>query len=260
MILPFIKYHGAGNDFILLDEREQDYPLNTEIIKHLCDRHFGIGGDGLMRLQADAAHDFRMVYYNADGQESTMCGNGGRCMIAFAKELGIIEASARFIAVDGEHEGSILSGGNIRLKMQDCRFPEKRGNQFFINTGSPHVVCFTDEVSDFPVVQEGRRIRHSPEYQPGGANVNFLSKTKDTWHIRTYERGVEDETLACGTGVTAAALSLAAIDPEITSPLDIQTLGGLLRVYFSRETDSFSEVWLEGPAVKVFSGTIEFSL
>lgn len=257
MNLPFFKYQGAGNDFILIDERSEVYPLDSNRIRFLCDRHFGIGADGFMRLQAEPGYDFRMVYYNSDGHESTLCGNGGRCMIAFAAYLGIIDTHARFIAMDGVHEGYLLPDATVRLKMQDCKPAEKHNQGYFLNTGSPHLVCFTENLNDFPVVAEGRRLRNLAEYQPGGLNVNFVAKSGSSWHIRTYERGVEDETLACGTGTTAAALCLAGLDPALPSPVGLQTRGGLLRVHFERTAGQFTEVWLEGPAIQVFSGNIE---
>jgi len=257
MDLSFYKYQGAGNDFILIDERDHGYALSTDQIRFLCDRHFGIGADGLMLLQLHETLQFQMVYYNSDGLESTMCGNGGRCMIAFAQELGLIDTHARFMAVDGEHEGHILDTGLIRLKMQDTGLPVRKNDLYYIHTGSPHAVKFVERTQEYPVVGEGRNIRYSPDFQPGGVNVDFVAIHENIITIRTYERGVEDETLACGTGVTAAALTMAALNPELASPVRLNAVGGELSVSFNRAEHGFCDIWLEGPAKKVFTGMIQ---
>lgn len=256
MLVHFHKYQGTGNDFILVDERFMNYNLINEQIRFMCDRRFGIGADGLMLLQSDATHHFRMIYYNSDGNESTMCGNGGRCMISFARELGLITEDANFIAIDGVHEGKILGESLIRLKMNDVLNPSATGNLWFLDTGSPHVVCFIEETDNFPVYEQGRKIRNMPEFQPGGTNVDFVKITETGLWVRSYERGVEDETLSCGTGVTASVITWVYLNQDVKSPVEVITRGGKLSVSFNRKNGHFTDIWLEGPAVKVFNGEI----
>jgi diaminopimelate epimerase len=265
MRLPFFKYHGAGNDFILLDDRHANRLLTKENIAFLCDRHFGIGADGLILLQEVSGFDFAMVYYNSDGNESTMCGNGGRCITAFARHLGITaKTEAYFCAIDGPHQSVVLAESGdtmlVKLKMVDVDSIDFQDDHAFLNTGSPHVVREVKMLADFDVRNEGRKIRNSSAFAPGGTNVNFIEFDNKIINIRTYERGVEDETLACGTGVTAAALVAAVRMPErFFSPVSVNARGGNLKVYFSRESDSFRDVWLEGSAQKVFEGEIEIA-
>jgi diaminopimelate epimerase len=279
MNFTFHKYHGAGNDFILIDNREGSIRLTQEQIARLCDRHFGIGADGLMLLTSAPGYDFGMVYYNSDGKESTMCGNGGRCITAFAKHLGIIDNNARFLAIDGEHTSDIFQKEgyvmHIRLKMKDVseneyrilnieyRISKYRQSTIVINTGSPHLVLFIDDVSAIDVVAEGRRLRNDPQFAPDGINVDFVQiKDDGSLFVRTYERGVENETLSCGTGVTAAAIAFASAKPRAMShePRDVRcpiiTLGGKLTVSFRREESRFTDIRLEGPAEEVFRGEI----
>jgi diaminopimelate epimerase len=256
MTVPFYKYHGTGNDFILLDERENSYDLSTEQIARLCHRRFGIGADGLMKLQLAEGYDFRMLYYNSDGREGSMCGNGGRCIVRFAYDLGILRDEYHFIATDGPHLATLDLDGTIRLKMADVQGVRHQNHGEELNTGSPHLVKMVVQLKDYPVVQEGREIRYSDDYAQDGINVNFVEVLDEsTLFVRTYERGVEDETYSCGTGVTASALVNAHNDLGFNH-VDIRTLGGRLFVEYERiDEDEFRDIWLAGPAVRVFGGT-----
>lgn len=256
MKLHIYKYEGCGNDFVLLDNRKKDINLSTAQIKQLCDRHFGIGSDGLMLLESLEGVDFKMVYFNSDGNQSSMCGNGGRCITAFAQRLGIIKEKAHFMAIDGEHI-SFIDKEIISLKMNDVAIIEKHSDYFFLNTGSPHVVKWIKKIDDYKVFDEGKRIRYSePFNSKGGTNVNFIELKNDKLFIRTYERGVENETLACGTGVTAAALIEAITDkPTHINFCDVVSMGGNLSVSYKKHSDnSFTDIWLKGPANFVFEG------
>ena len=258
MMLSFFKYQGTGNDFVILDNRSQQIALTSQEIAFLCNRRMGIGADGLMLLQEKQGYDFEMVYYNADGKPSSMCGNGARCMVAFAASLGIIESKTHFLAVDGPHEAIIPSFQYVSLKMQDVNQITRDGQHCVLNTGSPHYVQFEQEIDQMNVVQEGRKIRYSDAYAAEGINVNFAVKAQDHLQVRTYERGVEDETLSCGTGVTAAALASADADGSYDIP--VETPGGSLRVRFEKTSaDQFSNIWLSGPATFVFKGEINLS-
>ena len=258
MILQCYKYQGTGNDFVLIDNRNQDILLTTEQIKWLCDRRFGIGADGLMLLEFQEGVDFKMVYYNSDGNESSMCGNGGRCITAFAKLLGIIESSAKFIAIDGMHEAKI-EDEFVSLKMNEVKQIETGENYFYLNTGSPHYVQFVDDIDTIDVFTEGKKIRYNDRFKAEGTNVNFIQKTEHELVVRTYERGVENETLSCGTGVTAAALVAALTGNSTTkNNCSVKTLGGNLNVTFEKVLESnFYNIWLEGPAVFVFKTSIK---
>lgn len=270
--MKFWKYQGAGNDFVLLDQRERTWLTrqDTARIAQLCDRHFGIGADGLMLLENRPGYDFEMIYFNADGQESTMCGNGGRCIAAFAQHLGIVGEHCRFWAIDGEHEAKIgLTPGPeergvggvrlwVELKMVDVQRVEQEGDVFVLNTGSPHYVRFVNNLERMELVKEGRAVRYSERFAKAGINVNFVSLKPDgSFDIRTYERGVEDETLACGTGVTAAAIA-SYLYRNLTEPwaeIPVRASGGDLAVRFQTNGDgSFSHIWLCGPATRVFEG------
>lgn len=258
MKIHFYKYQGAGNDFILLDNRSSHIDLTNEQVAFLCDRRFGIGADGLMLLEEEQGTDFRMVYYNSDGGESTMCGNGGRCIAAFAKKLGLVKDDVRFVAIDGLHKAHINNDGIISLHMQDVKGIDAYDGFHILNTGSPHYVKWVANVRQCEVFSEGRAIRNQEEFQPKGINVNFVQRMDDNslW-VRTYERGVEDETLSCGTGVTAAAI--AASGNETGSfKTHIYTPGGELKVSFIKDTaTSAKDVVLTGPAVFVYEGTIK---
>ncbi len=264
--MKFYKYQGTGNDFILLDNREGNIMLTTEQIAGLCHRRFGVGADGLMLLEQAEGYDFRMVYYNSDGSESTMCGNGGRCITAFAALLGVITDKARFLAIDGAHTATIHLDGSISLHMVDVNNIELGEDHAILNTGSPHYIEWVDDVVNTDVYAYGNEIRNRNEYQPAGINVNFVQVVGDNQLlVRTYERGVEDETLSCGTGVTAAAIAATA-DATGTFLTEIETPGGVLQVSFIKDTPySAKDVILIGPAEFVFSGeftenNIEISL
>jgi len=254
----FHKYHGTGNDFIIIDNRDLKFNrTDNALIARLCHRHFGIGADGLMLLQNKTGYDFEMVYYNADGNESSMCGNGGRCITEFARTLGLIKTEAHFFAIDGNHH-AIIKQGYISLKMNDVKAVEVNANFAFLNTGSPHYVAFVNDVTKYNVADQGRKIRNSERFIAEGTNVNFIEKQYNDLFVRTYERGVEAETLSCGTGVTAAALVAALRSVSTTQThCDIKTLGGKLTVKFTRHADnSFTDIWLEGPATFIFKGEV----
>ncbi len=259
MTLPFFKYQGTGNDFILIDNRHNQISLQSEQVAYLCNRHFGIGADGLMLLQLEPGLDFKMVYFNSDGNESSMCGNGGRCITAFAKQLGIVNESAKFMAIDGIHESIIHENGEVSLKMKDVKSIEQNTNHFFLDTGSPHYVTLVDDVENFDVYQNGHAIRNNARFAEQGTNVNFMEKKDDGIFVRTYERGVENETLSCGTGVTAAALVAALMG--ISSHKNhccIQTKGGKLEVRFEKVLENtFYNIWLKGAANLVFEGKVQ---
>lgn len=259
MQLHFYKYQGAGNDFIIIDNRQGQYnTLSERTVAMLCERRFGIGADGLMLLQPLQGYDFEMVYFNADGRKSSMCGNGGRCIAAFASFLGLVGNFTRFMAVDGEHEAKIPVSDYVELKMGAVSDILLAETHCFLNTGSPHDIRFVPKVSDIDVFKEGRAIRNSEPYREQGANVNFVEVLElNKLLVATYERGVEDETLACGTGVTAAALAYFLQYSSLengTYSIAIEVKGGNLKVNFNYNDGLFSEIWLCGPAVKVFEG------
>lgn len=261
MKLPFYKYHGTGNDFILIDNRSLHWQPSTSDILFLCNRHFGIGADGLILLSEQSGYDFGMTYFNSDGKESTMCGNGGRCMTAFAHFLGLIKSEAHFGAIDGDHIARILEIANdvtkISLKMKDVNVDEIIADHLFMNTGSPHYVSFVKDVEGMDIVARAQKIRFSERFAEEGTNVDFVEIRKDHLFVRSYERGVEDETYSCGTGVTASALAAAVRNPENPGYFTILTKGGELTVKFRQNKNSFTEVWLEGPAQFVFLGEVE---
>ena len=260
MKINFHKYQGAGNDFIILDNRNGAYDkLSTEQINRLCDRHFGIGADGLMMLKNNTGYDFEMLYFNADGKPGSMCGNGGRCMVKYVYNLGIHQYTYRFLASDGEHEAEIDNQW-IRLKMKDVQEIEEHSSYAVLDTGSPHFVKFANDVENIDVVETGREVRYSKRYMPDGINVNFVESTgEDSIYVRTYERGVEDETLSCGTGVTAAAL-VSAHNPRGFNRVEVKTAGGNLSVEFTKTDEMhFENIWLCGPAELVFEGVMEIN-
>jgi diaminopimelate epimerase len=260
--VPFVKYHGAGNDFIMIDDRQGAYEkmINTGWIANACHRHFGIGADGMILLQSgmDGA-DFFMRYYNSDGNISSFCGNGGRCIVAFASRLGMHHGSCRFLGTDGWHSGSMLSPQEVSLSMKDVdAINVIDDGRFILDTGSPHYVLFSREIDNIDVRSEGRFIRNSPSFGAKGINVNFVQPLgPGEIAVRTYERGVEDETMACGTGVVASAIAAAFISDEAISDWKIHARGGHLQVTFERRgSQSFTDVKLIGPAVAVFTGEI----
>lgn len=259
MEIKFYKYQGTGNDFVILDNRKKEYSfLTTSQIHSLCDRRYGIGADGLMLLNEKAGYDFEMKYYNADGNESSMCGNGGRCLVKFAYNLGIHRSTYKFIATDGEHEAEIDTDETVSLKMKDVNDVKKFKGDHLLNTGSPHYVKMVNDVMSLDVYKKGYEIRYSKEFEKEGINVNFVEHLaeQDKIIVRTYERGVEDETYSCGTGVTAAAL-ICYHNENGFNDVEVKTLGGSLTVEFDRLDDTkYSNIWLCGPAEKVFEGTI----
>lgn len=259
MKIKFYKYQGAGNDFILIDNREKiSHEITVQHVKKMCDRHFGIGADGLMLLNNKEGFDFEMIYFNSDGKEGSMCGNGGRCIVQFASNLGIKRNEYNFLASDGTHLAEIDLNKEVGLKMNDVTDVDFSLDHYVLDTGSPHYVKFVSKADDVNVVSDGRKIRNSKEFAENGINVNFV-QTLDDDHIfvRTYERGVEDETLSCGTGVTASAL-MAAHNDNGFNHVDVKTKGGNLSVEFDKISDSeFRNIWLSGPATFVFSGEYE---
>lgn len=256
MKITFYKYQGTGNDFILIDNRQLYFSKNdTILIRHLCNRKFGIGADGLILLEEDENTDFRMVYYNADGNEGSMCGNGARCIVAFARLLGIIDTSAVFTATDGTHL-AFISGDTVKLQMQDVDKIEKFSGHVFLDTGSPHHVQPVKNLDTMDVGALGKKLRYG-KYGKTGSNINFVERqANDLFSVRTYERGVEAETLSCGTGVTAVALAMYETGETKATAVTVQTLGGELKVAFGRGTTGYKDIYLEGPAVQVFKGTI----
>jgi len=258
MKIEFVKYQGTGNDFILLDNHNGVYDgLSKQQIEFLCNRKIGIGADGLIKLSKNEAVDFEVEYFNADGSQS-FCGNGARCSVAFAKELGWINEKTQFLAIDGVHSASI-SGDIVRLEMLNVSVFEKKGDDFFLDTGSPHFVHF-EQKDKLDIISYGKKIRYSDEYREKGVNVNIVNTlNENTIHVKTYERGVEDETLSCGTGVTACALVFMKKSDLELSKVNVETKGGTLSVEsdgFS-EKDGFTNIWLSGPANKVFDGRID---
>ncbi len=254
--LTFYKYQGTGNDFVLIDNRMGIFPKeNTQLVNSLCDRRFGIGADGLILLEDDDQLDFNMVYYNADGNQSSMCGNGGRCIVAFAKKLDIITDKAVFNAVDGVHHASVQDN-QVTLEMIDVDTIRQTDKFQYLNTGSPHHVQLVTDIEDLDVDKEGAKIRYGM-YGEEGSNINFVRKLEeDTFKVRTYERGVEGETLSCGTGVTAVALAMHNAKLANGSSIGIATSGGELNVSFDYTDGRYSKIQLTGPAIFVFKGEI----
>ncbi len=259
--IAFSKFHGTGNDFILIDNREQQVKLHQHGISEMCDRRFGIGADGLILLENDIDFDFRMIYFNADGKEGSMCGNGGRCVVAFADQLGIVSKQTTFTAIDGMHEASLTRSNNnewnVKLKMSDVNaISNALKSDHYTDTGSPHIVRQLSSLDDLDVVNEGREIRNSESYYKEGVNVNFIAIINDVIMIRTYERGVENETYSCGTGSVAAALVAGKDKPDGEHISTLRSLGGDLKVYFTKVNGSYTNIFLEGSAKYVFEGTI----
>lgn len=255
MTYSFYKYQGTGNDFVCIDNRQNTFNKNsTKTIALICDRRFGIGADGLILLEHDDTADFKMIYFNADGKESSMCGNGGRCIVAFAQFLKIIEHSTNFNAVDGLHS-AIIEGDHVKLQMQNVSQIENYKTHQFLDTGSPHHVQFAKDLNALDVKQEGAKIRWASPYNSSGSNVNFVEKIDaQNFAVRTYERGVEDETLSCGTGVTAVALAMHKTGETQANQVSLKTLGGQLVVSFDTSGKGYKNIWLEGPAIQVFKG------
>ncbi len=260
MQLDFFKYHGTGNDFIILDNREQKYNELTPLqVEFLCHRKFGIGADGVMMLNKRSGYDFEMKYHNSDGAEGSMCGNGARCLVKFAYDIGMHKNVYRFIAIDGDHEAE-LENSVIKLKMKDVSNVEFRNNAFVLNTGSPHLVKLVPDVLELDVVENGREIRYSKEFNKEGINVNFVETLEvDEIYVRTYERGVEDETMSCGTGVVASAI-ISAHNEIGFNRVEVRTPGGKLSVEYDKLGEhKFVNIWLSGPAIRVYKGQIDIN-
>lgn len=258
MTIEFYKYQATGNDFIMIDNRDLRFTFSNEQISQLCHRKFGIGADGLILIQNHDTCDFEMIYYNPDGSQS-LCGNGSRCAVKFADFLGLIDKKTTFVAYDGEHTGEILPNDWVKLKMKDVQNVRPVSDGIFIDTGSPHLVKFVINLQNYKVYKEGKLIRNGGLFKSEGVNVNFVETLPDNQiFVRTYERGVEDETMSCGTGVTAAAI--ASLQKGYTSPVKIKTLGGNLEVEFASNSNNyFSKVHLIGPAEEVFKGTYQLA-
>ena len=257
MQLEFYKYQGTGNDFVVIDDRMHQFDATDEQkIRTICDRRKGIGADGLMLLRNHADADFEMLYFNADGKEGSMCGNGGRCLVDFAHYLGIIEDDCTFIAIDGFHEAK-WTKESVALKMIDVSEVEVNEDFVYLNTGSPHYVQFVKELENHPVFEQGKSIRYNERFKQNGTNVNFVEKQGSACAVRTYERGVENETLSCGTGVTAVAIAAHETDKNLENPLSVSVLGGVLKVSFEEVNGVYKNIWLIGPAKKVFKGSMK---
>jgi len=258
MQIEFHKYQGTGNDFVMIDNRSGSFPKSDTIfIAHLCDRRFGIGADGLILLENDLDYDFRMVYFNTDGNESSMCGNGGRCLVAFARSLHAIATEITFIATDGPHFATIENDGTVALQMKDVDEVKITSDYVFLDTGSPHHVQLSDDLANLDIKTKGAAIRYSDLYGKNGSNVNFVKQeNENTFSMRTYERGVEDETLSCGTGVTAVAIAMNALSKTKSNVVHLNVEGGKLDVSFEVLNGKFSNVFLKGPATFVFKGVV----
>lgn len=258
----FYKYQATGNDFVIIDDRDELFDIsNQALISRLCNRRFGIGADGLILIRSRHGYDFKMIYFNADGNEGSMCGNGGRSAAAFASNLFPEKFSLDFLAYDGKHAAEIKhispQTSMVKLKLCDVMKPQKLNGDFILDTGSPHYIKFVENLSETDVIRTGREIRNFDQFKPKGINVNFVKADTSSIQVRTYERGVEDETLSCGTGVTASAIASYFSGKITVNPVDVNTPGGKLIVSFKEEADLFSEVWLEGEASKVFEGEID---
>lgn len=260
MNIAFNKYQGAGNDFIIIDNRKGLInPGDVNLINRLCDRRFGIGADGLILISDVSNDDFEMKYFNSDGKLGSMCGNGGRCAAHFSKKAGIAGDKQKFLAFDGIHEASI-DKDIVRLQMADVNNYKIIDGNYSLNTGSPHYVVFTEGVEKMDVSTEGKKLRWAPEFAPGGTNVNFAEIIDDKLYLRTFERGVEEETLACGTGITASAIASVLSGRFVSAPVKVQARGGDLKVEFDVKDGKVTNIWLTGPATFVFEGVIKLSL
>ena len=253
MIIEFYKYQGTGNDFIMIDDREKEFDLtDNDLIAALCERRMGIGADGLILLREHDTLNFEMIYFNADGKESSMCGNGGRCIIAFAQMLEMTGNETTFMAIDGEHKGRLMDDG-IYLQMQDVKKIEGVGDGLVLNTGSPHYIEMVDELDYIDVDKQGRKIRNSVPFKKDGINVNFVLDANEL-QVRTYERGVEAETLSCGTGVVATAIAMHYANCIEETLMNVKTKGGELTVSFEEFNGGYRNIWLSGEASMVFAG------
>lgn len=264
MLLEFAKYEGAGNDFILIDARDRTFTAESKMIARMCNRHFGIGADGLMTLARSERYDCSMRYYNADGSVGEMCGNGGRCFALFAHHRGLGSLQLQFEALDGPHTARLeptgAHTGIVALGMIDVERIAASGDGWFLDTGVPHYVEFTDDIARIDVAGRGRALRYNTGRFPAGTNVDFVQVTgSGQICVRTYERGVEAETLACGTGAVAAAAVVNSVRQPAVCDFEVRVPGGSLRVAFERDicTGRYSHIQLTGPARRVFGGTID---
>lgn len=257
MKINFTKYEGNGNDFIIIDDRKEEFSEdNVLMISKLCDRKFGIGSDGLILLRKHKVYDFQMIYFNSDGNESSMCGNGGRCLVSYALQLDIDLKTNSFLAIDGVHKFKVVNN-EIYLKMNDVKDIVVKNGYNFLNTGSPHVVQIVENVDEINVYEQGKKIRRQFQ-EMNGVNVNFVSFNNDIIKCRTFERGVENETLSCGTGVVAVALYIFKKKKISDNKIIVSTKGGSLSVSFKNDGNSFREIWLKGDINKIFDGLIEY--
>lgn len=256
MIISFTKYQATGNDFILIDNRSGEIQLTNQEIIRACDRKFGVGADGLILIEPSATSDFTVNYFNSDGSQS-LCGNGSRAAVHFAAQLSLLKEHTIFDAFDGKHEATLLHSDTVRLRMNDVDSVKTIDTDFYLNTGSPHLIRFVQAIEGYPVFEKGKSLRYSETFKPAGTNVNFVELlSNNSIYVRTYERGVENETLSCGTGVTAAALAASTLNYH--SPITIKTRGGELSVEFKNsQAGIFTDIYLIGPAKKVFDGTLE---
>lgn len=253
--MSFVKYSGTGNDFVVIDDRDRLFSEHeTDLIKDLCDRHFGVGSDGLILIRNHGECDFEMVFFNPDGSRS-LCGNGSRCAVHFARELGLVQDRGQFFTTDGLHRFKFLKNDLVAISMHDVEEIQPIENHLFVHTGSPHLIVETKDLEAVDIEKEGSSLRNHPRFvNNGGTNVNFVRQRPDgNVDVRTYERGVEGETLSCGTGVTAVALALGSKD-SVQNEIGLHTKGGLLTVSFTKTEKGFSDIWLTGPVRKIFTG------
>ena len=257
MKFDFYKYQGTGNDFVVIDDRMSQFDISDEkFIRSICHRRKGVGSDGLLLLRNHIDSDFEMLYFNADGKKGSMCGNGGRCLVDFAHYLGIVQDNCTFTAIDGLHEAK-WTEESIALKMIDVYEVEVNDDFVYLDTGSPHYVKFVTDLENYPVFEQGKFIRYNERFKQNGVNVNFVEIQGSSCMVRTYERGVEDETFACGTGVTAVAIAAHSIYKKTDNPLIVNVLGGSLKVLFKEECGVYKNIWLTGPVRRVFKGSIK---
>ena len=256
--MNFYKYHGTANDFVIIDNRKKLFKNYTNLVKKLCDRRTGIGADGLILLENSDKTDFKMVYFNSDGNLSSMCGNGGRCIASFAYTMNICEKTTSFEAPDGHHQALIDTTDYVHLSMEDTKNPDKLDDKtYFLDTGSPHIVKFVDDLDHIDVYEKGKAIREQKQFESiGGTNVNFVQIIGDEIQIRTYERGVEAETYSCGTGVTAAGIVAHFADKIKQEKIKVNTKGGQLAVSFSADK-IYTNITLSGPVAFVFKGELD---
>ncbi|MCK4661521.1 MAG: diaminopimelate epimerase [Bacteroidales bacterium] len=260
MKLKFYKYQATGNDFIIIDNRNNIFDKNNpEIIRFLCNRRFGIGADGVILIENHPELHFSMKYFNSNGNEGTMCGNGGRCSVSFSNHIGLIDKYCEFEAIDGIHHAEIISSNYVKLELKDVNKIEEGTSHFYLNTGSPHYVKFINNIKQFKVYDEGKKIRYNDRFKKLGTNVDFVEIFKNFINVRTYERGVENETLSCGTGVVASALSYFLLKNSCENVVKVVTKGGNIKVSFeyNKNKNLFNNIWLEGAVENVFKGEID---